>query len=133
MWIIKKRFSQYKGVFMKKTSKYIFMALGIVTFVLGTIGTVLPFLPTVPFYMAALCFFSKSSDRLHNWFIGTRLYKKHLEAFVDNKEMTLKTKLSIICSVTAVMAVGFVFMSNVPAARIILVIVWILTMLLKID
>lgn len=109
---------------MKKTSKYIFVALGIITLGLGTLGTILPFLPTVPFYMAALYFFSKSSDRLHNWFVGTKLYEKHIQSFVETRQMTLKTKLSVICCVTAIMTVGFVFMSNVPIARIILVIVW---------
>lgn len=39
--------------------------------------------------------------------------------------MTVRTKLSIMASVTLVMGIGFYFMSRVPAARIILVIVWV--------
>lgn len=37
---------------MKKTLKIIWIALGFVCLGLGTVGIVLPILPTVPFYMA---------------------------------------------------------------------------------
>ena len=50
---------------MKKT---IFIILGTVCLGLGTIGVFLPILPTVPFYLATVFFFSQSSDRLHRWF-----------------------------------------------------------------
>ena len=69
--------------------------------------------------------FAKSSRRLHDWFLGTRLYKKHLESFVKQKTMTWKTKCSIVGTVTAVMAVPFVMMQDVPVGRICLTAVWV--------
>lgn len=50
---------------------------------LGTVGVILPILPTVPFYMATVFCFAKSSRRLHQWFLGTPLYQRHLESFVE--------------------------------------------------
>ena len=66
-----------KGKKMKNPLKIVWIVLGFLCLGLGTIGIVLPILPTVPFYMATLFCFAKSSKKLHDWFIGTNLYKKH--------------------------------------------------------
>ena len=49
--------------------KYIWILLGFISLFLGTIGIVLPILPTVPFYMATVFCFARSSETLHNWFM----------------------------------------------------------------
>jgi hypothetical protein len=105
--------------------KGLFAALGLVCLVLGCIGIVLPILPTVPFFLATAFCFAKSSTKLHTWFLGTNMYKKHLESYVQKRGMTWRTKLTIMASVTVVMAIGFLLMSRVPVARVILAIVWV--------
>ena len=107
--------------------RIVFIILGFIFLALGTIGVFLPILPTTPFYVLTLFFFANSSERLHNWFIGTKLYKKHLESFVEHRGMLLQTKLSIICAVTLLMGFGFFMMARkgiwIPC--IILAVVWI--------
>lgn len=116
---------------MKRIKKVVFIILGCLTLGLGTIGVFLPILPTVPFYMVTLFCFANSSEKLHNWFLGTSLYKKHLESFVEHRGMTLKTKLSVIAMVTALMAFGFVmmFLKEIYVPCVILGCVWILHLL----
>ena len=105
--------------------KAFFIVLGCLSLGLGAVGAVLPILPTVPFLMLAAFCFAKSSEKLHNWFISTKLYKKNLESFVQGKGMTMKTKIRIMVMVTILMSIGFIMMHAVPVGRIILGFVWI--------
>lgn len=107
---------------MKKT---LYIAAGCLSLALGCIGVVLPILPTVPFLMITLYCFTRSSERLRSWFVSTELYRNHLESFVKKEGMTMKTKLSIVSSVTILMAVGFCMMRNAPIGQICLAIVWV--------
>lgn len=105
--------------------KMLWIGLGFVSLGIGAVGAVLPFLPTFPFLMLTLFCFAKSSKRWHKWFIGTRLYKNNLETYVASRSMTVRTKTRIMITVSLVMAFGFLMMSCVPAARVVLVLVWV--------
>lgn len=104
--------------------KYLFMILGCIGLALGAVGAVLPLLPAFPFLLVAAYCFARSSERLHRWFIGTKLYKNNLESYVKGKGMTRKTKIRIMAMVTVLMSIGFIMMRQVPAGRIILACVW---------
>lgn len=107
--------------------KIFWVILGCISVALGAIGAVLPILPTVPFLLLATFSFAKSSQKLHNWFTGTKLYKKNLESFVKEKGMTRHTKIRIMSTVTALMGFGFVMMmlKAIYIPCIILAAVWV--------
>ena len=105
--------------------RYIFLTIGAISFCLGTAGIVLPILPTVPFYMLTLFCLARGSERFHRMFLASSLYQKTVGAYERDKALTLRTKLSILTSVTAIMIIGAYFSRNIPIALIIMSIVWI--------
>ena len=110
-----------------KLKQIIFLIIGCLSLALGCVGIVLPILPTVPFFLLTVFCFANSSQKLHDWFIGTQMYKKHLESFVQKKSMTVRAKATILTSVTALMAVGFVLMlrKGIIVPCVILAVVWV--------
>lgn len=107
-----------------KAKKILFIVLGCIGLGLGTVGAVVPLLPAFPFLLLAAYSFARSSERLHSWFINTKLYKNNLESYVKGKGMTKRTKVRIMITVTVLMTFGFVMMHQVPVGRIVLAAVW---------
>lgn len=108
-----------------KMRKAFYIVLGCIGLGLGALGTAVPLLPAFPFLLLAAVCFGKSSERLHTWFVGTKLYKDNLESYVAGRGMTRKTKIRIMTIVSLTMLVGFIMMSNVPVGRIVLACVWV--------
>lgn len=104
--------------------KVAYVVLGCIGVGLGAVGAVVPLLPAFPFLMLAVFCFARSSEKLHNWFISTKLYKNNLESYVESRSMTKKTKVRIMITVTLLMSFGFVMMDQVPVGRMVLACVW---------
>lgn len=107
-----------------KIKKIVYIIVGCLGVGLGAVGAVLPMIPAFPFLLLAAVCFSKSSERLHNWFTNTKLYKNNLESYVQGRGMTWKTKIRIMITVTILMTIGFIMMGAVLVGRIVLACVW---------
>jgi len=105
--------------------KLFYVILGCIGLGLGAVGAAVPLLPAFPFLMLAAFCFARSSRRLNDWFLSTRLYKNNLESFVRGRGMTRAAKLRIMGVVTLTMAFGFAMMGRVPAGRAVLAVVWV--------
>lgn len=110
--------------------KVLYIAVGCLGLALGAVGAVLPLLPAFPFLLLAAVCFGRSSQRLSDWFVGTRLYKNNLESFRRGEGMTWRTKIRIMAVVTLTMSVGFIMMHEVVLGRIVLACVWVMHILI---
>ena len=108
-----------------KIKKLAYIVVGCIGLGLGAVGSVVPMLPAFPFLLLAAFCFGKSSERLHTWFVNTKLYKNNLESYVQGKGMTWAAKLRIMGTVTAVMLISFIMMRNVPVGIAVLAGVWV--------
>lgn len=104
--------------------KMVYIAVGCIGVSLGAVGVVVPMLPAFPFLLLAAFCFGRSSEKLNNWFINTRLYKDNLESYVQGRGMTKRTKIRIMITVTILMSIGVIMMKQVTVGRIVLAFVW---------
>lgn len=93
--------------------RIVYFIIGIISMCLGTIGVILPVVPTTPFLLLAAFCFTKSSKRFHQWFIHTKLYRNHLESFVEERAMTLRTKVSLLAFASTMLLLAMYFMQNI--------------------
>ena len=107
-----------------KLKRILYIILGCAGVGLGAVGAVLPLLPAFPFLLLAAFCFAKSSEKLHRWFTGTKLYKNNLESYVKGQGMTWKTKIRIMVTVTVLMTIGFFVMNQIVVGQIVLGCVW---------
>lgn len=96
-----------------KFLRFLVMILGFVSLGLGCVGIVLPVLPTVPFFLLTSFCFVRSSEKFNNWFLDSKLYKKHLENFTKHKIMTLKSELILLLFVSTMLLCSMYFINNI--------------------
>lgn len=101
--------------------KYFYIAVGVISLIIGAIGIVVVMLPTTPFFLLSAFCFSKSSHRLDRWFKNTKIYNKFVSSYVEKKAMNKKTKIKLLLILTVFFVLGFYFSPNV--AKIIIVFV----------
>jgi uncharacterized membrane protein YbaN (DUF454 family) len=77
---------------IRKAKKYIFLFLGFLFTVIGIIGAFLPVLPTTPFLLAAAFFFSKSSEKFHNWILNHKIFGPAIKDYYNERKITLQTR-----------------------------------------
>jgi len=82
--------------------RYALMALGLISFGLGILGSILPVLPTTPFILLAAYIFSKSSDRLYKKLIRIPKFGKVIVDWNENGVVTTRSKIICILSLILV-------------------------------
>lgn len=92
--------------------RYICIILGSITFVLGTIGIILPILPTTPFYLLTAFLWVKGSKRFSDWFLNSNLYKKHMNTFARHKVMVWYRELILLLCVSVFLLTTMLILNN---------------------
>ena len=93
---------------MKKVLNGVCVILGFLFLGIGMVGIVLPILPTTPFLLLSALLFAKGSKKFHKWFVETKIYKKYIESAFKNKEMTIKSKIKVLITISLLLTCGFV-------------------------
>mgnify|MGYP000870995064 CR=1 FL=1 len=98
----------------RKFKKILYISLGLIFTALGSLGVVLPVLPTTPFLLLASFFFTRGSDRFNQWFASTKLYQNHLADFMRERSMKLSTKIKLLVLASSMMLISGLTVEILP-------------------
>jgi len=89
------------------------LALGFIALGLGTLGMVVPLLPTTPLVLLAAGCFSYSSDRFYEWVKKNRLFGPYIENYREQRGLTKTFKMRNIILLWASLAVSMFLLRTV--------------------
>lgn len=92
--------------------RWIWVSLGVLFVLLGTIGVFLPIMPTVPFLLLAAFFFARSSEKMHAWLLSHQIFGPPIEGWQRNGAIGRRAK--ILSSLSMLAGFGITVLLGVP-------------------
>lgn len=89
-------------------ARIFFVVAGCIAVILGTIGVVVPGLPTTPFVLLASWCFYKSSPRLQAWLLQSFL-GKYIRDYKEKGGLTMRKRLYIIALMATMVSISILF------------------------
>lgn len=99
--------------------RVIFLIVGCISFALGTVGIIIPVLPTVPFYLLTAFCFVRGSEKFANWFLNSKLYKNHVGNFARHRVMTVYGEMLLLMIFVSALLMASMWFINKLAMTIV--------------
>ena len=88
--------------------KFIWFMLGGFSLLLGSVGVVLPILPTVPFLLLSAFFFAKSSSRVHDWLLSHKIFGEMITDWYERGAINRKAKYFATLSIVSILGLSLI-------------------------
>jgi uncharacterized membrane protein YbaN (DUF454 family) len=85
---------------------------------LAAVGAVLPLVPTTPFLLVAAACFARSSERLHQWLLGTRAFGPLIRHWNETRSIPRRAKVLAVLVIAAVGTSTVVFALEATWSRV---------------
>ncbi len=95
--------------------------LGLLSLGIGTLGVILPVLPTTPFVLISAYCFVRSSEKLHTWLMNHHRFGPIVRRFQEGKGISLRVKLGSLGAAYLMVGTAIVLLDNLHV-RIFLVV-----------
>ena len=89
----------------------------------GTLGIVLPLLPTTPFLVLSAICFSRSSERFHNWLFNNKWFGAYIKNYCEGRGILLRQKVVVLSLLILTIGYSCIFLLDHIAVRVILLLV----------
>lgn len=93
--------------------KYLYIAAGTLSLILGVVGIFVPLLPTTPFLLLTAALYFKSSPRLYDWLLRNRYLGIYIRNFREYKAIPLRAKIVSVLLLWA--TIGYCVLAVVEA------------------
>ncbi|MDR2583795.1 MAG: YbaN family protein [Fibromonadaceae bacterium] len=104
----------------EKSRKTLYVILGSISLVLGTLGIFLPLLPTTPFYLLTAWLYMRGSKKLYDKVMNNKYFGSIVKNFQEDKSISLKTKIIIISMLWGTISFSAFFVVSAWWLRLIL-------------
>ncbi|MFC2017878.1 YbaN family protein [Chloroflexota bacterium] len=104
-------------------TRAVLIILGSIFLGLGTLGILLPLLPTTPFFLLAAVCYARSSKRLHNWLLTNKWFGSHLKNYLEGHGASLRMKAFFLSFLWVTIGCSAALVVHTLPLRIILVII----------
>ena len=99
---------------MHIVKRQVYFVLGVVSFITGLIGVILPLLPTTPFMILAAACFAKSSPRFHQALLNNRFIGADLQRWEQQGTMLRSTKKKATWVIVLTFSVSILVLMDRP-------------------
>lgn len=97
----------------QKLVRALFFVAGTVSLAIGTIGIVLPILPTTPLLLLALACYCRSSKRMTKWVLTNKYFGSYIRRYKEGKGIPIKTKIIAIATLWITISYSAFFIVNI--------------------
>ncbi len=89
---------------------FFYIFLGFTCTTVGILGIFVPLLPTTPLLLAAMFFFSRSSERFNRMLLQNRFLKKYIDPYIRKQPVPRATKTRTLILLWITLIVSGLFM-----------------------
>ena len=98
--------------------RVLYLSLGTVLVAVGFAGAFLPLVPTTFPLLLAAGFYARSSERLHRWLLGHRVFGAYIRNYQEGRGMTMRHKVTTLAMLWVGIGVS-VYLSRASVAAIV--------------
>jgi uncharacterized membrane protein YbaN (DUF454 family) len=109
-----------ENITSQKVVRALFFVAGSVSLALGSIGIVLPVLPTTPFLLLALACYCRSSKRMTKWVLTNKYFGSYIRRYKEGKGIPIKTKILALAALWITISYSAFFIVNIGIVQLIL-------------